>query len=181
MYIHLWKFPFHFSLSRISPDYNYGGFSTSGFLSPKNERIIHHFILVRGFPCDIRTSDEKKSCGSKPSINVKIEKNLTIISYINLSLLDTKIYIINYIFIKIIFLNLKIKNLDLVLLLAEFFSNSANFSIQSSTTIDSRAPIFSVPAHHAGPVHQNKNQFSQNTKKSYMVPKSRRLNRHLRK
>ena len=61
------------------------------------------------------------------------------------------------------------KNLDLVLLLAEFFSDSANFSFQSSATIDSRAPIFGVPAHNARPVHHKKFQLAYKTNKNYRV------------
>ena len=47
-----------------------------------------------------------------------------------------------------------------IILLAGFFSNSANFSFQSSTTIISRAPIFGVPTRHARPVHHNKFPFA---------------------
>ena len=61
------------------------------------------------------------------------------------------------------------KNLDLVLLLVGFFSNSAIFSFQSLATIDSRAPIFGVPVRHAGQVHHKKFNFAQNTNKSYRV------------
>ena len=42
----------------------------------------------------------------------------------------------------------------------------AYFSLQSSATIDIRAPIFGVPARHARPVHH---KFAQNTNKSYGV------------
>ena len=53
----------------------------------------------------------------------KIEKKSCYNFCTTLSLSDTKIYIVNYIFHKkIFFKNLKIKNLDLVLLLVEFFS-----------------------------------------------------------
>ena len=47
------------------------------------------------------------------------------------------------------------KNLDLVLIMVEFFFHSVNFSFQSSATIVSRAPIFGVPARHASTVQES--------------------------